>query len=584
MATQAEIAQVQKLYVGYLGRAADKAGQDFWVNAIAAGTATLDSIATGLTLSTEYTAQYDGLSDADFVEKVYTNVLGRASDAEGKAFWVAALANGTATHDNFVNSLTNSLGTQDQATINNKVYVAQTYTDTVGADYNATAGANIIAGVTNDPATVSDAIAQIGQGSLPGQVVGLTLVNTLTTAQAAQTSYETTNKAALDTLAEKLGVTVGTNFNTELTATVTAANAARTAVSADSTNVLSAQVTDATQTLATAKATVTAQTNGAAAITAYDSAVATDKAAAAALDANTTATAAAEAGLNSAVTTTGSAVTYATLSTAAGVTTAFTTAAQVTDFLADPASGTAARAALVTELNKVTTYGAEVVKAGDLGLAAANADAALTTATTNLNAISGGSAYISAEGNLATAQETLADAQAADADVAAAKAIVTAHDAVVKATTDAGTAITEYNSSHTDTQIKVLATTSASDEVKETFYFQSKAVAANDFTIGTATATTHFGSGDSIVLGSDVSYNSGALTTGDNNKLEFFLVQKGNDTLVIVETAAFGSSTTTHTATGDATAVASPDAAVITLTGVSVADLTVNNGVISHVA
>ena len=69
-----------------------------------------------------------------------------------------------------------------------------------------------------------------------------------------------------------------------------------------------------------------------------------------------------------------------------------------------------------------------------------------------------------------------------------------------------------------------------------------------------------------------------------NNKAEFFLVQKGSDTLVIIETAAYGSSTTLHTATSDTAAVTSPDAALMILTGVAIADLTVSNGVISHVA
>jgi hypothetical protein len=65
---------------------------------------------------------------------------------------------------------------------------------------------------------------------------------------------------------------------------------------------------------------------------------------------------------------------------------------------------------------------------------------------------------------------------------------------------------------------------------------------------------------------------------------EFFLVQKGSDTLVVLETAGYGSRSTLRTATGDAAAVTSPDAAVITLTGVALADVAVNNGVIAHVA
>ena len=109
MATQAQITAVQQLYVSYLGRAADKAGLDFWSNAIANGTSTIESVATGLTLANEYTAAYGGLSTSDLVDAVYNNVLGRTADASGKAFWVSAFANGTVKADTFVASLISSL-------------------------------------------------------------------------------------------------------------------------------------------------------------------------------------------------------------------------------------------------------------------------------------------------------------------------------------------------------------------------------------------------------------------------------------------------------------------------------------------
>ena len=140
MATQAQIKAVQQLYVGYLGRAADSAGLAFWADAIANGTATIASVATGFTLSNEYKAAYAGLDSAALVDQVYTNVLGRAADAEGKAYWVDALAKGTVTADTLVSFIVTNLGALDQATINNKVFVAQTYTDTAGASYNTAAG------------------------------------------------------------------------------------------------------------------------------------------------------------------------------------------------------------------------------------------------------------------------------------------------------------------------------------------------------------------------------------------------------------------------------------------------------------
>jgi hypothetical protein len=77
-------------------------------------------------------------------------------------------------------------------------------------------------------------------------------------------------------------------------------------------------------------------------------------------------------------------------------------------------------------------------------------------------------------------------------------------------------------------------------------------------------------------------HHSSALSRGDN-KLEFFLVQKGSDVLVVLKTAKYGSASVAHTATTDTAAVTSPDAAVITLTGVTADHLSVANGVVSYV-
>ena len=120
--------QVQALYVGYLGRAADQAGLDFWTNAIVNGTSTIESVALGFTLSQEYTSKYEGLSNEELVAAIYQNVLGRAADADGLAFWVGELEKGVQTPATLLAAMLNSLGEIDQKVIDNKVYVANAYT------------------------------------------------------------------------------------------------------------------------------------------------------------------------------------------------------------------------------------------------------------------------------------------------------------------------------------------------------------------------------------------------------------------------------------------------------------------------
>jgi hypothetical protein len=391
------------------------------------------------------------------------------------------------------------------------------------------------------------------------------------------TAYGTslaTSNATLD--ADNNGVV----SSAEVTANYNDATGDRTAVSTKSTAVLTAEAGDYTTALATAKTAATASTvvGGADAVAAYDNAVTADTAASAAVDANAAASAAATAGLTTALSTS-TTVTYATLSTAAG--SPLTTVAEINTFLADSASPAAGRAALVTELNKVPTYGAEVVKAGDLGLTADKAADALTAATSTLNALAGGvgSDYIAAQTDLADATTLVADATAADAAVVAAKVFVDQYATLNKASADAVTALNTFETNNaTKVDIHNLGTGAVSDTgvaaKSDVFFFGNKVVTANDGTIGT------FGSGDSIVLGSSLTYNNGALTTGDNNKSEFFLIQKGSDVQLVVETEAYGSSDAVTTGV----ASAADHAAVITLTGVNVADLTVSNGVVSHVA
>lgn len=583
MATQAQLAAVQQLYVGYLGRAADAEGQKFWADAIANGTATIASVATGFTLSAEYQAAYAGLDSAALVDKIYTNVLGRAADAEGKAFWVAALANGTVAADTLLATMITNLGALDQQTINNKVFVAQTYTDTVGADYNPEGGAEVISKVTNDPASVTEALQQIANGSVNGQVPALGLINALAAANASEAAFADANKGAVESLAETLKVTLNPadSFADKLDDVYGAATAARDAIP-KSTSVLAAEAGDAAKLTAADYAKLNSA--GKAKADAYVAAVKAEAALTGAKAADVTAV---KAGLDADVKFIGDSsatppvvgdvtkVDAAIKAVNASYTGTITTADQLYTYYTEGKTTAEERAAIDAVLKDVPYY--------STFKATAEIDSAKNVAKQKVSDAKSDAdqAYVSHFDKQGIAEKVLADAKAADVNVDAAKALVDAYKVQTDAVTAAEKAISDFNGAHTDVAAHDFAVSlTGSDTVKDVFYFADKATAASDYTI----AAKNFGAGDSIVIGNGATYNSGALTTGDNNKSEFFLVQKGNDTLVILETDNFGSSTTTHTATGDATAVDSPNAAVITLTGVNVADLTVNNGVISHVA
>lgn len=135
------VIDVQKAYLAYFGRPADTAGLDYWMNSDAA------TMRAGFAASAEYAALYSGMTAEQRVEQVYQNLLGRASDAAGKAYWVNEFNAGRETVSSLVTSMqTNALGV-DISTIDNRVtyailFTAQLDTPAEVVGYSGTAAAD----------------------------------------------------------------------------------------------------------------------------------------------------------------------------------------------------------------------------------------------------------------------------------------------------------------------------------------------------------------------------------------------------------------------------------------------------------
>jgi len=585
--------QVQALYVGYLGRAADQAGLDFWTNAITAGTSTLESVALGFTLSQEYQTQYADLNTSDLVGKVYENVLGRAADADGLAFWVGEIEKGVITADTLVASIVSSLGAIDQTVIDNKVFVASAYTAAAGSNYSAQSGASVIANVTGDPATVSAALEGISSGVIGGSVTGLNIIQGLYAAQKAVSAFEASNAAAVnkfvaDFKADSNAATgasdllaADASFSAKLTAAKTDADDARDALGSDSLAVVTAKAVDAQKALDAVVAKLTFAEKDL--VNKYNTAVAADKAA---TGASAEQEAAAKAGLGLA---TGFTAALAAAK-AAGVTFAADTGAGVWDAYvgnqADPAAPAPAapasddvRAKIADAFKDVAFFSNTFKPAADAEYTDLKAEVALTKATGDLNASTNGPAYIAAANADAAADKLVADVTAADAVKSQVDALADQYEAANKGVTDFTTAVTGkiavFNGAGADTEITdITGATLTAAAAKETFYFQDKIAAVDDVTIGS------FAKGDAIYLGEGIAFNSGALSTGNNSALEFFLIQDGADAKLVIETSVYGSANTNLE--GVTASELSPDAAVITLTGVSIDDLQVSNGAIIY--
>ncbi|MDD4849136.1 MAG: DUF4214 domain-containing protein [Gemmiger sp.] len=83
---------VTRLYKVTLNRAPDAPGLKDWTGRLWAHKASGSEVAAGFIFSKEFTKK--GLSDADFVECLYSAFMGRPSDAAGKADWLGRLAKG----------------------------------------------------------------------------------------------------------------------------------------------------------------------------------------------------------------------------------------------------------------------------------------------------------------------------------------------------------------------------------------------------------------------------------------------------------------------------------------------------------
>jgi Ca2+-binding RTX toxin-like protein len=87
-------AAAYRLYGGAFDRTPDEGGLLFWTDYLDNG-GTLTAAAAGFVASAEFNSLYgSGLSDAQFVDQLYLNVLGRPGEADGVAFWNDYLVGG----------------------------------------------------------------------------------------------------------------------------------------------------------------------------------------------------------------------------------------------------------------------------------------------------------------------------------------------------------------------------------------------------------------------------------------------------------------------------------------------------------
>ena len=90
---EGRIAPLVRLYFAHFRRAPDYPGLTYWAGVARSGWS-LAQISEEFVLSAEFDRTYGALTDTDYVDRVYTNVLGRSADQDGRAYWLAQLRRG----------------------------------------------------------------------------------------------------------------------------------------------------------------------------------------------------------------------------------------------------------------------------------------------------------------------------------------------------------------------------------------------------------------------------------------------------------------------------------------------------------
>lgn len=121
---------VQKVYVAYYGRPADREGLLYWADKLDAANGNLSEIIDSFGNSAEATTLFGGLTVEQMVSAIYTQLFNRLPDPEGLDFYSQGIMNGTFTLASVMLDVLNGAKNADIAIINAKLTAADAFTDT----------------------------------------------------------------------------------------------------------------------------------------------------------------------------------------------------------------------------------------------------------------------------------------------------------------------------------------------------------------------------------------------------------------------------------------------------------------------
>lgn len=146
MATQASLDRVQELYVAYYGRPADQEGQEYWADRLD-GDEGESAIVNAFGNSAEYDELAEGKGNATLVDNLYQQMFGRHADPEGLTYYTGVLDRGEKSLAEIATTILNAASGEDQHEFDAKVEAAAEYTEKFGSadDYDVEDAQQVVA-------------------------------------------------------------------------------------------------------------------------------------------------------------------------------------------------------------------------------------------------------------------------------------------------------------------------------------------------------------------------------------------------------------------------------------------------------
>ena len=162
-ATQDSINLVQQMYVAYYGRPGDPGGINFWAEKFDSSS-NLDAVLDSFGNSQEYSDNFGTLDNEALVNGLFQQMYNRDADSGGLSFYVGRLESGVATLASIAKQIADGSQELDLDSLNNKISVANSFTDQLEADNLSYSNADIanaqaiLVSVSNLAESVSSAL------------------------------------------------------------------------------------------------------------------------------------------------------------------------------------------------------------------------------------------------------------------------------------------------------------------------------------------------------------------------------------------------------------------------------------------